>query len=63
MNSNIIINPLTKERLSIFSVSGTQLLKKYVSMFLIGGEVGDECTPGKNNCDQGEVCENNLLIN
>ena len=35
-----IINPLTNEKLSIFSSSGKNLLKNYVKLYKNGGQVG-----------------------
>ena len=37
MNYNFITHPLTNEKLSIYSSSGKQLLKQYITMYKKGG--------------------------
>tara|TARA_Y100000590_G_scaffold38101_1_gene40959 strand:- start:93 stop:335 length:243 start_codon:yes stop_codon:yes gene_type:complete len=39
MSYNYIINPITKQKVSIFSETGKSLLKQYVIMYKIGGGV------------------------
>ena len=56
MNYNKIINPLTNEKLSIFSTEGKNLLKQYIKQYnKVGGN--HIC----NICREGDYCDGHIF--